>query len=45
MAGSDFVMYDNEFQKIDEELQRLHQQAMQNVVFLVDKNGQLIAEY
>lgn len=43
MAGSDLVMYENEFQKIDEELQRLHQQANANVVFLVDKNGQLIA--
>ena len=43
MAGSDLVMYDNEFQKIDGELQRLHQQANANVVFLVDKNGQLIA--
>lgn len=43
MAGSDLVMYENEFQKIDEELQKLHQQANANVVFLVDKNGQLIA--
>ncbi|MBI1812006.1 MAG: roadblock/LC7 domain-containing protein [Nitrospirae bacterium] len=43
MAGSDLVMYDNEFGKIDEELQRLHQQANANVVFLVDKSGQLIA--
>ncbi|NCO84357.1 MAG: dynein regulation protein LC7 [Nitrospirae bacterium CG_4_10_14_3_um_filter_44_29] len=43
MPGSDLVMYDNEFQKIDEELQRLHQQANANVVFLVDKNGQLVA--
>lgn len=43
MAGSDLVMYENEFQKIDEELQKLHQQANANIVFLVDKNGQLIA--
>ncbi|MBI4688858.1 MAG: roadblock/LC7 domain-containing protein [Nitrospirae bacterium] len=43
MAGSDLVMYENEFVKIDEELQKLHQQANANVVFLVDKNGQLIA--
>lgn len=43
MAGSDLVMYENEFQKIDEELQKLQQQANANVVFLVDKNGQLIA--
>lgn len=43
MSDSDLVMYENEFQKIDEELQKLHQQANANVVFLVDKNGQLIA--
>lgn len=43
MASSDLVMYENEFQKLDEELQKLHQQANANVVFLVDKNGQLIA--
>ncbi|MBI4685550.1 MAG: roadblock/LC7 domain-containing protein [Nitrospirae bacterium] len=43
MTNSDLVMYENEFQKIDEELQKLHQQANANVVFLVDKNGQLIA--
>ncbi|TAL27509.1 MAG: roadblock/LC7 domain-containing protein [Nitrospirae bacterium] len=43
MAGSDLVMYEDEFQKIDEELQKLHQQANATVVFLVDKNGQLIA--
>ncbi len=43
MAGSDLVMYENEFEKIDEELQKLHQQANATVVFLVDKNGQLIA--
>jgi predicted regulator of Ras-like GTPase activity (Roadblock/LC7/MglB family) len=36
-------MYEEEFQKIDEELQRLFQQASAKVVFLVDKNGQLIA--
>ncbi|MDI6744935.1 MAG: roadblock/LC7 domain-containing protein [Thermodesulfovibrionales bacterium] len=43
MSGSDLAMYDNEFHKIDEELQRLYQQANANVVFLVDKNGQFIA--
>jgi len=43
MADSDLVMYENEFQRIDEELQKLHQQANATVVFLVDKNGQLIA--
>lgn len=43
MSGSDLVMYESEFQKIDEEIQKLQQQANANVVFLVDKNGQLIA--
>ncbi len=41
--SSDLVMYEEEFQQIDEELQRLFQQANAKVVFLVDKNGQLIA--
>ncbi len=43
MSGSDLVMYEEEFQKINEELQRLYQQTNAKVVFLVDKNGQLIA--
>ncbi len=36
-------MYEDEFRKIDEELQRLYVQTNAKVVFLVDKNGQLIA--
>jgi predicted regulator of Ras-like GTPase activity (Roadblock/LC7/MglB family) len=36
-------MYEGEFRRIDEELKKLHQQANSKVVFLVDKNGQLIA--
>ena len=43
MIGSDLVMYEEEFRKIDTELQKLHQQSNSKVVFLVDKNGQLIA--
>ena len=43
MTGSDLVMYEEEFRRIDEELQKLHQQSNAKVVFLVDKNGQLIA--
>jgi predicted regulator of Ras-like GTPase activity (Roadblock/LC7/MglB family) len=43
MLGSDLVMYEEEFKQIDTELQRLLQQANAKVVFLVDKNGQLIA--
>jgi len=43
MMGSDLVMYEEEFQKIDVELQKLHKQSNSKVVFLIDKNGQLIA--
>lgn len=41
--GYDLIMYEEEFRKIDEELQRLRQQSNAKVVFLIDKNGQLIA--
>ena len=43
MMGSDLIMYEEEFSRIDAELQKLHQQSNATVVFLVDKNGQLIA--
>jgi predicted regulator of Ras-like GTPase activity (Roadblock/LC7/MglB family) len=43
MLGSDLVMYDEEFKQIDAELNRLLAQANAKVVFVVDKNGQLIA--
>ncbi len=43
MIGSDLIMYEEEFRKIDAELQKLHKQSNAKVVFLVDKNGQLIA--
>jgi len=43
MLGSNLVMYDEEFKLIDAEIQRLLAQANAKVVFLVDKNGQLIA--
>jgi predicted regulator of Ras-like GTPase activity (Roadblock/LC7/MglB family) len=43
MSASDLIMYEEEFRKIDEELQKLHVQTNAKVVFLVDKNGQLIA--
>ncbi|MDA8077962.1 MAG: roadblock/LC7 domain-containing protein [Nitrospiraceae bacterium] len=43
MSSSDLVMYEEEFSRIDEELQRLYVQTNAKVVFLVDKNGQLIA--
>jgi predicted regulator of Ras-like GTPase activity (Roadblock/LC7/MglB family) len=43
MPVSDLVMYEEEFRLVDQELQRLQTQANAKVVFLVDKNGQLIA--
>ncbi|MBI4823139.1 MAG: roadblock/LC7 domain-containing protein [Nitrospirae bacterium] len=43
MTSFDLVMYESEFKRIDEELQKLHVQSNARVVFLVDKNGQLIA--
>jgi predicted regulator of Ras-like GTPase activity (Roadblock/LC7/MglB family) len=43
MMGSDLIMYEEEFSRINAELQKLHQQSNAKVVFLVDKNGQLIA--
>lgn len=43
MTGPDLVVYEEEFERINQELQKLHKQANATVVFLVDKNGQLIA--
>src|SRR5712692_6754832 len=43
MTMPDLVLYDEEFRKIKESLNRLASDANANVVFLVDKNGQQIA--
>ncbi|MDQ2871101.1 MAG: roadblock/LC7 domain-containing protein [Acidobacteriota bacterium] len=43
MSTPDLVLYDEEFQKIKDALDRLRQDSNANVVFLVDKNGQQIA--
>lgn len=43
MTATHLIMYEDEFKRIDEELQRLYQQSNAKLVFLVDKNGQLIA--
>ena len=43
MMGHDLVLYDEEFQKIRQTLQRLLLDANANLVFLVDKSGQQIA--
>jgi predicted regulator of Ras-like GTPase activity (Roadblock/LC7/MglB family) len=37
------VMYDEEFQEINEVIERLLKEAHAKVIFLVDKNGQLIS--
>ncbi len=41
--SSQFVMYDEEFQRINRVCERLTREANAKVVFLGDKNGQLIA--
>jgi len=43
MTLPDLVLYDEEFRKIKDSLNRLASDANANVVFLVDKNGQQIA--
>jgi predicted regulator of Ras-like GTPase activity (Roadblock/LC7/MglB family) len=43
MSGDDLVVYEEEFGKLNGELQRLQKLANAALVFLVDKNGQLIA--
>src|SRR5512136_1481715 len=43
MLGSSFVMYEDEFEKINSILTRLWVDANAKIVFLVDKNGQQIA--
>lgn len=43
MNGADLILHEEDFSKIDDELRRLYHQANAKAVFLVDKNGQLIA--
>ena len=43
MSNSQLVMYDEEFQEINEVIERLLKEANAKVIFLVDKNGQLIS--
>ena len=40
---SSLVMYDEEFQRISQLLEKLLRESNSKVIFLVDKNGQLIA--
>jgi len=43
MASPDLVMYEEEYQQIQDTLQRLQVDSNAKIVFLVDKNGQQIA--
>ena len=43
MAGPSLVMYEGEFKRINALIEKLCREANAKVVFLVDKNGQLIA--
>lgn len=45
MVGSDMIMYEEEFNTINDIISRLHSNSNAKIVFLVDKNGQLIASY
>ncbi|MDP9121911.1 MAG: roadblock/LC7 domain-containing protein [Acidobacteriota bacterium] len=41
--SADFVLYEEEFRRLEESLRRLRQEANAKAVFLIDKNGQQIA--
>jgi predicted regulator of Ras-like GTPase activity (Roadblock/LC7/MglB family) len=43
MSNPQMVMYEEEFQEINTVIERLLQEANAKVIFLVDKNGQLIS--
>lgn len=43
MSNGQFVMYEEEFHQISAVLERLIKESNSRVIFLVDKNGQLIA--
>lgn len=43
MTSQDFVLYEEEFQRLEEALRRLRQESNSKAVFLIDKNGQQIA--
>ena len=42
-ASADFVLYEEEFHRLEEALRRLRHEANARAVFLIDKNGQQIA--
>src|SRR5512144_1512158 len=43
MSNPTLVMYEEEFQEVNEVIERLLKEANAKVIFLVDKNGQLIS--
>ncbi|MEM9290306.1 MAG: roadblock/LC7 domain-containing protein [Acidobacteriota bacterium] len=43
MSSESFVLYEEEFQRLEEALRRLRQESNSKAVFLIDKNGQQIA--
>ena len=43
MSNSNMVMYEEEFQELNRVIDRLWREANAKVIFLVDKNGQLIS--
>ncbi|BCS55483.1 roadblock/LC7 domain-containing protein [Geobacter sp. SVR] len=43
MSAQQMVMYDEEFREINQVIERLLREANAKVVFLVDKNGQMIS--
>ena len=43
MANPQMVMYDEEFKQVNAVIERLLREANSKVIFLVDKNGQLIS--
>ncbi|CAH2032511.1 roadblock/LC7 domain-containing protein [Trichlorobacter ammonificans] len=43
MSNAQMVMYDEEFKEINEVIERLLRDSNSKVIFLVDKNGQLIS--
>jgi predicted regulator of Ras-like GTPase activity (Roadblock/LC7/MglB family) len=43
MAGPSLVMYEGEFKQVNSLIEKLSREANAKIVFLVDKNGQLIA--
>ena len=42
-SSADFVLYEEEFHRLEEALRRLRQESNSRAVFLIDKNGQQIA--